>query len=354
MRKKIKITLQIFLVFWIFCAQWDRLYANTFIEKKIGNATLRVIDYDISSNLYDLKVLAVWTGTTTLDQLLLQNNALTGVNGVFFCPSDYPECHGDNFTINERYINGKKIGKYDDTGERVVFAWGKDKKPFLFQTGKINKDKEKDIFEWVANHPLLLKDGQNMLENYYDNFLIDKKMIAHKPRNFICSDKEKKHIYFWYVYTPQIDELVQILLEFWCYDAINLDAWKSASFNYNGRILAKWERPILDGVWIVRKWLNLEQIDSEASKNYADFYSKYMLLKTNGVRIKTLEFLSKKLDEMRIKIYDNNGTDIFDTDNKKVGFTIQIDDEKLLKKVYFLNRIEEFIKKDLRFLRAQH
>ena len=45
-----------------------------------------------------------------------------------------------------------------------------------------------------------------------------------------------------------------------------------------------------------------------------------MLLKTNGVRIKTLEFLSKKLDEMRIKIYDNNGTDIFDTDNKKVGF----------------------------------
>ena len=56
-------------------------------------------------------------------------NWVTAVNWIYFCPKDYSECENKDFTINERYINWKKIATYDDTWERVVFALDKDNKP---------------------------------------------------------------------------------------------------------------------------------------------------------------------------------------------------------------------------------
>jgi hypothetical protein len=33
-----------------------------------------------------------------------KNNGISAINGSYFCPADYKECGGQDFTDNERYI----------------------------------------------------------------------------------------------------------------------------------------------------------------------------------------------------------------------------------------------------------
>jgi hypothetical protein len=41
---------------------------------------------------------------------------ITGVNGVFFCPSDYSFCADrPGTTNNERYVNGEKFAVQEET-----------------------------------------------------------------------------------------------------------------------------------------------------------------------------------------------------------------------------------------------
>ncbi len=302
---------------------------------------IKVIQYDLSSKNYELKV---WVSTwaTNLEDLMLRNNGVTAINWVFFCPSDYAECKWTSFTINERYVKWEKIGVYDDTGERVVYWWTEEKVPMLFQTWKINADKETDIFEGFANFPLLLKEWENMLEHYYDVGLIDQKMRAISTRNFICNDKEKKNIYFWLVYNVNLDDLINTLSSFWCYDALNLDAWKSTAFIYNGRYLTGPQRNILDGLIIERKWIDVKAIDKTAKKlsqTIIDTLSKWRSLEKV---LSLLEEVDKRLTTARGIIYKNFSNDIYDDTWKILWYKIQIEDIKMLTKIYTINALQKY------------
>ncbi len=324
-------------------------YANTFIEKKINDKTIRIIDYDLSSAEYDLHI---WytPDSTNIRNLMIENNGVTAINGVFFCPSDYSACWGKTYTINEHYIEWEKISWiYDTTWDRVVFWWDKQKVPFLFQTDKINKEKEKDIYEWFANHPLLLKDGQNMLEYWYDSFLIDQKMTDERIRNFICNDKEKKHIYFWLVYDVTLDDLIPILSEIGCSDALNLDAGKSTAFVYNGHYVIWPQRPILDGLIIQRKWLNIKNIDTKAKDIIEKLWEK-LSKKSKPIQVKILKSLVTELNKIRISIYEKNSIDLTNPDGSQNGYKIEIKDLNTLKKVYYINSLNYYTSEKIKTL----
>jgi len=235
-------------------------HANTFIEKIVSSHKIRVIKYDLSSEIYDIKVVKT-DDATSLWNLLKENNAITWINWVFFCPIDYDWCNTTkSFTDNERYIAWEKYASYLTTWDRAVFAWTKDKKPFIYQSWKINENDEDKIYYWLWNYPLLLNEWKNMLEYYYDAWLIFDKLKYKSIRNFICSDKEKKNIYFWLVYDATIDELVEVLSNFWCWDALNLDAGLSTAFIYNWKYLVWPQRDILDAVVIERKGLDIKKV----------------------------------------------------------------------------------------------
>lgn len=338
-------------IFWIIflLSVANSTYANTFIEKKINGTTIRYIDYDLSSNDYDIHI-AYTPDPTYVRDLTLEYNGVTGVNGVFFCPADYSECGGKTYTINEHYQNGEKTsGIYDSTGDRVVFWWTKDKVPMLYQTDKINKGKEWDIYEWFANHPLLLKDGENMLEYWYDSYLVIWKLKDKSTRNFICSDKEKKHIYFWLVYNVWVDDEIPALVWIWCSDALNLDAGDSTSFVYNGRYMVGPGRKILDAVVIERKWLDVKEIDTKA-KNMIDAVVSKLANKTSKVKENLLSKVSKALSSVRVKIYEENSIDTYDWSGNLDGYKIEIKDLNTLKKVYYINSLNYYIGKQLKNL----
>ena len=73
-------------------------------------------------------------------------------------------------------------------------------------------------------------------------------------KNFICTTKDKKIIYMWYVYNiSMLDISNYIKKNFNCYNAINLDAWWSLWLIYNNKYIKKEWRKIMDA-FVVIEW----------------------------------------------------------------------------------------------------
>lgn len=326
-------------------------YAKTFIEQKVNGHTFRVIEYSLSSDLYEIKIVKT-DNATTLWNLLKQHNAITGINGVFFCPTDYSWCNTQkSFTDNERYIQWEKFATYLTTWDRAVFWWNKEKVPFIYQSGKINMYSEHEIYYGLGNYPLLLNEWKNMLEEYWDKGLIDTKMRAKATRNFICSDEKKEHIYFWLVYDATMEELTGALREFGCFDALNLDAGLSTAFIYNNRYLV-WpqKRNILDGIAIERKWLNLKEIEriweniTKVLVQDVEKRSKNSLTRTEVLitrYINTLENLRKNTyEKLSQDIVQRNVVWEYDT----IWYKIEINNLNHLKFITLINEVYENLK----------
>lgn len=328
------------------------VWAQTYIEKKVDGYILKVIQYPLSSSEYEIKIVKT-DDATNLWNLLKQHNAITWVNGVFFCPTDYSWCNtSKSFTDNERYIEGQKYATYLTTWDRAVFAWDKTKRPFIYQSGKINMDYESEIYYWFGNYPLLLLEGKNMLEEYWEKWLIDGKMKVKATRNFICSDEKKENIYFWLLYDATIEEATSTLKTFGCYDALNLDAWLSTVFMYNNRYLV-WpqKRDILDAVVIERKWLDLWEISTiwenitkvltqdieKRSKKSLEKTDKYITSYMNG------------LESIRKKVYEKYSQDIMEMnfvwEIEKVWYSIQPLSLKHLQWITLINEVYENLRK---------
>lgn len=323
--------------------------ANTYIEKKIWDHTLKVVDYDLSSDIYEIKVIQT-LDEMPLEKLLEQNNAITWVNGTFFCPTYYSWCNTDkSFTINEHYIKWEKFWEYLTTWDRAVFWWTKEKVPFIYQSWKINVDDEDKIYYWLANYPLIISDWKWMLEEYWDKWLIAANMKTKWVRNFVCSDKEKKHIYFWMVYNATVDDLATVLLDFWCFDALNLDAWASTAFIYNNRHIIWPNRDILDAVAIERKWIDTLKISKSAlqiTKVIFDDVNKKA--KTTDSKIKRIDKYIEALSKLKDKFYEKYSTPIEETnivwEIDKVWYKIEINELKPLKAILLINKVVEDLK----------
>lgn len=89
-------------------------FANSFQKITVDGITFQNVIYTIGSQDYKIHV-AASDEITNIDALAKSKNAITGINGIFFCPADYTECKGKNYTINERFIDGKDLSFYDDT-----------------------------------------------------------------------------------------------------------------------------------------------------------------------------------------------------------------------------------------------
>ncbi len=317
--------------------------ANTFIEETIDWHKVKVIKYDLKSQDFTFKI---WVNNdwdaSSLRDLMDKNNGISAVNWVYFCPADYSSCNWKDFTINERYIDWKKIAWYDDTWDRVVLALDKNNTPFLFQTNKINPDKETEIYKWLWNFPLILQDWKNMIEYYREQWLIDKKMKASMPRNFICSDKEWNALYFWYVYDVILDHLHTVLKELWCYNALNLDAWASSAMIYNSRYIVWPGRNVLDWLVIERKWLDTKILKDNLNTVITKI-EKRIKYKTLTNQTKYLDSLSKNLAKARTQIYEQNSKDLYDKNWNNIWYEINANELNTLKKLYIINYLDKLI-----------
>lgn len=325
--------------------------ANTYIEQKINGHVMKVIEYNLSDPNYEIKIIKS-DDATNLANMLTQNNAITWVNGAFFCPVDYKWCGSErSYSDSERYIKWEKFATQINTGYRAVFAWDQDKNPFIYRSGIINEEDEDQIYYGIGNLPLILYQWQNMLQEYWDNNQIVANMKPKAVRNFICSDKTKEHIYFWLVWDANIDDMVEILKDFWCWDALNLDAGLSTSLIYNNTyILGSKSRDIMDGVAIERVGIDKESINkksqilSDAIKKLAKNKSK----KNTILFTKYIDSYQKQLKALKAKIYAKYTTDVYQTnivwEQDRVGYKIDVTNKKDFQKILILNQSLENLK----------
>lgn len=336
--------IKILLFFILFILSLDKAFSYSYMDFSFEWKDFQIIMYDKQNKDYKLNV-AVSDKSKSLWDIAMENNSITWINWVFFCPSDYRECWKSSHTINERYVKWEKKWFYDTSWDRVVFAWDEALNTFLYQSDQINQDRESDIYYGLANFPLLVQDGKIKTELYRDKWLIDNKMKLKITRNFICSDREDKHIYFWFVSDSSIDDLALALLRFWCYNAINLDAGYSSAFLYNWSYI-KWPgREVLDWIFVEAIWLDTNSLDKEA-KSMLKLILKYLDKNDLSSQIKYLEKLSKKFDKSIDKIYDKNTKTFKSYDYKWWAFSwkkTEFSSKREQEKIYLLNRLHLYL-----------
>jgi len=277
---------------------------------------MKFIEYNVWDINFDLRI---WIDDKWWSQVseIAQNIwAITWINWVFECPKDYTECGWKNFTINERYVQ--------------------------WETDKINPEREWDIWEWFANFPVLLENGESQIETYIDLGLVDNKMTWKGRRSFICSTQAWDKIYFGHVYNIWVDWMSLLLKDFGCYNALNLDAGYSTAFLYNGTYIAGPGRDILDEVFVVPKNFQITDLEIKI-QHIISSLETYFTHKSPSQQQSILSALEDWLNSLTHKIYNQHTIPYF-IHEENVGTKIEINDTSTLKKIYIINRLRDEIK----------
>ena len=187
---------------------------------------------------------------------------ISSINWAFFCPKDYSNCD-TTFSYYERVFkwDGASYSKFwPDTSIRWIFWFTRDGNPLFVQNkisdsdvgliSNINADRIRDLYFWISNFPVLLIDWDDVTAGASE--YIDSKLTWKWNRNFICSTKEWDTIYMWIVWTMSVWDMASYLKEqFWCYNALFLDAGASSAMVYSGKVLAQWSRTLITDAFVV-------------------------------------------------------------------------------------------------------
>lgn len=261
MMKKVKIIFLLFLM--LFMLIWNAFaYKELLIENRWWKP-IRVIKVILDWQDFVITSLA-WIWWDTLENLVKKVWWDSGINGTFFCPADYSYCGGVTHSNFERvYLwDWESYSEsWPDTSIRMIFGFDIEWNPLMVQHNytdhdaglkmNLNEDKIDDIEFWMSNYTVLLVEGQNVIDVNSINFTSN--MYGSANRNFICSTRDWSTIYMWVVWWVSIPKLADYVAEnFWCYNALALDAGASEAMVYDSNVLARSSRrKIMDAFVVV-------------------------------------------------------------------------------------------------------
>ena len=156
-------------------------------------------------------------------------------------------------------VNGVKRSVYGDDlwDTRALFWFQYDWTPILATNATRSRgngnwvNSEFTKFQYGLSMHVLLVDGRNVAYNNAE-MNNDKKQGAAATKEFICSTQDKSTVYFWRVYNVTFIGLAEYIQQkFWCYDAIQLDAWGSTAIYYEGEKIAGPGRNVMDAFVVI-------------------------------------------------------------------------------------------------------
>lgn len=113
-----------------------------------------------------------------------------------------------------------------------------------------NVEKKKELRNGISNIPVLLLEGKNVLSESESE--IDAKMRAASAKSFICSNEKGDVVHFGTVTSATIYEMPDFIKKhFGCHHAIGLDNGGSMGLSYEGRLMKKPGRKIMDAFAVV-------------------------------------------------------------------------------------------------------
>lgn len=236
---------------------------------------------------------------------------ISSINWAFFCPKDYSNCP-NTVSYYERIFkwDGASYSQFrPDTSIRGIFWFTRDGAPLFVQNkisdwdvwliSNINSDRIRDLYFWISNFPVLLINWDNVTA--WASEYIDSKMTWKWNRNFICSTEDWKTIYMWYVWTMSVRDMAPYLKEqFWCYNALFLDAGASSAMVYSGKVLSQWSRKLITDAFVVVDRETYLQLEWTPSETYTPYVPDYKMTKEDR---KKVDIFNEIIDE----IYEKYG-----------------------------------------------
>ena len=179
---------------------------------------------------------------------------VSAINGAFF-----DAYSAEKTTDMIAIVNWSKRSVYwDDLWEtRALFWFQYDWTP-IFATNATRSwwngnwvNSEFSKFQYGLSMQTLLVDWVNVSYNNSE-MNNDKKQWATATKEFICSTKDKSTVYFWRVYNVTFVWLAEYIQSaFWCYDAIQLDAWWSTAIYFEWEKIAWPGRDVMDAFVVI-------------------------------------------------------------------------------------------------------
>ena len=234
--------------------------AYSLVTKTVEGHKVRIFHIGVG-DAYKVTAVASNTGTT-LESLVKQWGWVAGMNGAYFSPRDYTGLPDSTTTIRIMQGDGRTYSRYyPDTGVNGIFWFLRDGTPILIQNNIYGEKSLRDNYNanmllelesGIANFPILLASGTNLIPRYDTIGLITAKMKAISTKSFICRTATNE-VKFGTVEKISMLDLPDFIRRFWCVDAINLDNGGSLGIYDRGKYVVRPGRNIMDGFVIVKK-----------------------------------------------------------------------------------------------------
>lgn len=221
--------------------------------KQIGNFLVSIVAADLGST----KVIVDTASDSdcsnncpvlALSDYVSRNGAFAGINGSFFCPTEYPSCAGKTNSFDTLLMNkNKKYFNSDNnvysTIPAVIFLGGS----IRFVGKSLEWGRDTGVDGVLANYPLLVSGGQVS----YTGSANEPKFGARGARNFVAN--KDNTVYIGTVFNATMAEGAVVLQKLGLQNALNLDEGGSTALWANGGYKAGPGRNIPNAILFVRK-----------------------------------------------------------------------------------------------------
>ena len=176
-----------------------------------------------------------------------RSGAFAGINGSFFCPSDYPSCAGKTGSFDTLLMNKNKV--YFNSSNNVYSTV-----PLVYFTGNTmgvrsaseNWGRDTSVDAVIANHPLYIQGGNNVYGGSSEEKLNNK-----GTRSFVAN--KGSAVYIGFIFDATASDAAKVLKVLGVDNALGLDQGGSTALWYNGRYLAGPGRNIPNALLFVHK-----------------------------------------------------------------------------------------------------
>ncbi len=204
------------------------------VSTDLGSFTVEIIAADLNSTRVIVDTASNSDCSDNCPVLSLydfvsRNSAFAGINGSFFCPSDYPSCAGKSNSFDTLLMNKNKIyfnssNNVYSTVPAAVFSGNSAR----FVTESLQWGRDTGADSVIANHPLLTLNGQiNLAGNTGEAKLSQK-----TSRSFVGSTGNT--VYIGVVFNATVTEEAKVMNSLGIQNSLNLDDGGSTALWYNG------------------------------------------------------------------------------------------------------------------------
>ncbi|MEI6532605.1 MAG: phosphodiester glycosidase family protein [Candidatus Roizmanbacteria bacterium] len=172
---------------------------------------------------------------SSLDNYVSKNGGYAGINGMYFCPADYPDCTDKKNSFDTLFFQSNKkvyLNSENNIYSTIPFVvFNNDANPRFMQKS-LEWGRDTNVMAGTAGNPMLVFNGQ---ANTSTDGLVTKQTVTKSNRGAIV--EKDANIYLCIVEKATVPDASQVFGILGATNALNIDGGGSSALYFNGRYL---------------------------------------------------------------------------------------------------------------------